>query len=801
MVERIWRDLLFGLRGHARTPIATAAIVATLSAGIAATAASFSIANAFFVRPLPIADPGRAVRIYQFQEGSSAQYFPVGKDELRFIRDLRHVFADVVIEQPRPFIIGLTGSYERIWGEAVSDRYFAVLGITPALGRLFASGDGERDTGIVVLGDAMWTRRFGRDPEVLGRELRIDGRLHRIVGIAPPSFRGTLLSFTSEVWIPGAPEPDDGFALGRLRLGVTIPQAREALDSLARRLERDFPAANAGVRFAAFRETDGRVPPPFHESALGFSALLMVAALLVTAIACANVAAVLLARAAARRGEIGVRLALGASRGCIVGQLLAEAVPLAVAAGVLGLALAWIATSTLSGVTVPIARGAQLSLDVGIDGLVLAVSLVATVTTGILFGLAPALEGSRASLVTTLRSSPRGSGSHSGRLGRLLLGAQVAVSVLLLAGGGFFVQSLRNAATVDLGFDPSNVVMTSADVRVRADDAGRTRQFWMSLIDRIRRLPRTESASLTTRLPLELGIVMRSLAPEGFQPREGAGWPSVEVATVDSDYFETLRIPILGGRDFDERDTAASSRVAIVNDVVARQFWNGGSAIGRTLVDEEGTRWEVVGIVRRSKYLSVGEDPKPYVYFAARQGDPPAMTIVARSRGESAGHLRDIAAAVRDLDPEVPLYEAGMVSERVDVAVGPTRGAAATLGVVSLVALALTSLGLFGAVAQAVSRRIYEIGVRRALGASDRSVAWLVIGETVTAAVVGLACGLAIAVPGAHLVRALLYDVSVVDPLVLGSASLTLVLVCLAAASPPALRAVRLNPAVALRHE
>jgi predicted permease len=801
MLERAWRDLLFGIRWHLKTPLSTAAIVVTLAIGIGATAASFSIANAFFIRPLPISEPEQVVRIYGYREGSTAQYFPVSDDDLRELRGLRPVFEDAVVEQPRPFIIGTAGSYERIWGEMVSARYFTVLGVTPVLGRVFTAQDGERGSAVAVLGHGMWMREFGGDPAVLDREVRIDGRLHRVIGIAPAAFRGTLLSFTSDVWVPGSPEPSDGFALARLRPGVQIDQVRAAVDGLARRLEREDPGRNQGARLAAFGERHGRVPPPFHDGVLGFSALLVAAALLATALACANVAGVLVARAAARRAEIGTRLALGASRARVVAQLLAESVPLSIAAGVLGTLAAWQATRAIGAIVVPLARGAQLSLDVGIDRRVLGISIAATMLTGILFGLVPAFEASRTSVLAALRSSPRGGGSPAGRLQRLLLAAQVAASMVLLAGGGFFVQSLRHAADVDLGFDPARVVTTSVDIRVRNDPPEAARRFWTQLIDDVRRLPDTESASLTARLPLELGIVELSLAPEGFQPQAGRGWPSAEFSVVDGGYFDTLRIPILDGRDFDGRDTADATPAIIVNDVVAGQFWPDGAAVGRTVVDTSGTRFEVVGVVRRSKYLSIGEEPKPYVYFPLGQGSPSAMTIVARSAGDSAAYLRDIAAAVARADPTAPSYEAGLLSARVDTALAPTSGAAATLGIVSLMALLLTSLGLFGAVAQAVSRRTYEIGVRRALGARDRNVASLVMRDTIAATAVGALGGLALALPAAHLLEALLYDVAATDPTVLGACVAVLLAVCAAAAVLPTMRAIRMDPATALRHE
>jgi predicted permease len=810
MFDRLRRDLAFGLRTHLRTPLVTAVVVCTLALGIASAGVSFSLMNALFIRPLPIQGPDRFVRVYHQREGSP-QVLPISYRELRDLGDLREVFAGAVAEQPAPFTLGAAGAYDRVWGEIVSERYFALLGVEPAYGRFFSTSEEEIGEPVIVISHGLWQRRFGGNPEALNSHVRVDARLMRIIGVAPPAFRGTIVAFESDLWVPIRSAPTrhsetadradrSYFVIARLTEDSGAGRARAAVDALTHRLQQEYPATNRGIRLIAFPESEGRVPPPFRDGVLGFSTVAVAVALLVTAIACANVAAMMLARAAARRTEIGVRLALGASRRRIIAQLLTEAAMLSLAAGTIGVTVAFLLTQAVSRLQVPIARGASLSLDVTMDSRVLAVSFAVTVLTGVLFGLVPALEASRPNLVGILKAGGPDSGRHRSLARRVFLAAQIALSMLLLITGGLFVRSLQHGRAIDLGFDPANVVTSAVDIR-GSGSAADTQGFWTALIDEIRRLPMTESASLTARLPLELGIVMLSIAPEGFQPAVDHGWPSSEFAVVEPGFFGTLRIPLIDGRDFSERDAGGAPPVIIVNDVVARQFWGEQRAVGRHVINPEGERLEVIGVVRRSKYLSVGEDPKPYVYFPLRQGTSHAMTIVARGTGDSAAHLRAIVAAVRRFDPTAPIFDVAPMSERVARSLAATSGGVAGLGIVSLMALVLTSLGLFGAVAQTVGWRTHEIGVRRALGAQDRSVIWVVVRDVVFLVAAGLLLGIGLALAAGRALRALLYNVNPSDPVVFAAAPPVLLLVATVAAWLPTRRATRINAATALRYE
>jgi len=813
--DHLRTDLAFGVRTLLKTPMVTAVLVVTLALGIAATSVTFSLVNGFFIRPLAIENPQRFVRI--FNVSANGQYSTISYPDFLDMRELGDVFGGALAEEPAPFSMGVAGSHERVWGELVSDGYFPLLGVRPVEGRFFAPDEESADAGepVVVLSHALWRRRFGASRDALDATVLLNGRTFRVVGVAPESFHGTTLGLLSDLWVPAAHErairPDEirrsrgirgFFGFARLQSGATVEQARAAVDTLARRLQREYPDSNSGVRLAVLSESEGRIFPTVRGSVLGAAGVVVALALAVLLIACINVAGVLLVRAAARRPEIGVRFALGATRGRILRQLLTEAALLSVAAGAIGVALAWPATRLMAAVRVTIARGAPISVDVGADGRVLAFSVAVTIVTALLFGLAPAFEASHADVIAALKDGGRRAGGRRSRRRHVLVAVQVALSMTLLASGGLFLRSLQNAQQIDLGFNPDRLVITSVDLSLRGYTPGEGNRFWARLLDEVRRLPRTEAATLSARLPLDIGISMQGIAPEGYQVPEGRGWPSAEFATVETQYLRTVETPLLEGREFTERDTVSAPLVIILNDVLAHQFWPNASAIGRHVVNSSGNRYEVVGVARRSKYFSIGEDPRPYVYFPLRQGAARAMTVVARaSGGDPATYLREIADTIRRLDPIVPIYDVTTMAERVAMSRAPAKGGAAALGIVAIVALALTALGLYGVVGQTVAHRTYEIGVRRALGAQDRDVARLVVAHAMGLVILGIAGGLAAGLGGARLLQRLLYGVDPADPVVFGVAPLVLLLVSVLAAWVPTWRAMRINAASALQCE
>lgn len=812
-LEQMWTDVSFGVRSQLKTPVVSIAIVATLALGVAAASVAFSLLNGFFLRPLPVHEPERLVRIFT-SYAAGLQYFTVSYPDYLDMRELTHVFSGALAEEPAPVTIAVPGSFERIWGEVVSSGYFPLLGVRPAHGRFFTTEEDTTTGGhpVVVLSHGLWKRAFGGQRDAVGRTLVLNGRPFTIVGVTPAEFHGMTLGLVSELWLPAVQEKEfrrgdslhsragrGYFVIGRLRPGVSIEEARASLDRLADHLQREFFGSNRGVRFTVIAESAGRVNPVVRAGVLGSTSVLMAVALLMLLVACANVAGVLLVRASARRTEIGVRLALGATRGRIVRQLLTEGALLSFVAGGIGVLLAWATTGILSAIRVTIARGAPVTVDFGLDVRVLAFSFVVTALTGMAFGLAPALDASQTDLVTALKNGDIRRGLRPSRLRSALVVAQVAVSMLLLVGGGLLLRSLENAHRTDLGFDPRGVVTMSADPGFADGSPRASAQFWPRLIDAIGRIPGTESVSLATRLPLDLGIVAGRIAPEGYQPPVAGGWPVVDFAGVGPSFFHTLRIPLLEGREF--RDTDVSGEVVIVNDVLARQFWPGAVAVGKRVTIGARRTAEVIGVARSTKYLSIGEAPKPYVYEPLQAGDARSATVVVRSTGDAAAHLRAVREAVRAIDPGVPLYNVTTMADRLAVALAPAAAGATVLAVVAAMALALTAFGLYGTIAQTVSHRTYEIGVRRALGAADADVVRLVVGAALTCVSIGLASGFALGWGASRLVRSLLYGVAAVGPVVFGVAAIVLVIVCVIASAIPSWRAVRINAATALRYE
>jgi predicted permease len=806
-VSSFWKDLVFGVRTQLQTPAATVAVVLTLAVGIAANTLAFSLLNSFFLRPLPFRQPEQLVRIYSSSPGGM-QYFTVSYGDYADMRALTRVFAGVALEEPVPLTLGVAGTYERVWGERVSHEYLCVLGVTPVAGRFFAEADTQPGAPpVAVVGHGLWRRAFaGRD--VIGESLVLDGQRHTIVGVAPQRFHGANLGLFPDVWLPVVRDPATVaargggrfFVVARLQPGMTVADARAALDLLARRLEKTQPT-NRGVRFTALPESHGRVHPMVRRGLLDFSSAFMAVAILVLVLACTNVAAILLARAVSRRREIAVRLALGATRGRIVRQLLIESASVSAVAGGIGIALAWAVIDVLSALPLPTARGAPIGFDLGIDAPVLGFNVLVTACSAMLFGLAPALTASRGDLVSALKNEPGGAGLRPALIRDVLIGAQVALSMVVLTGGGLFLRSLQNAHQIDLGFDPEGVAVASVDLSPRGYDAVGSTQFWRRLAEGIAALTGADAVTLADRVPFEVNITVMPVAADRSVPAPGEPWPSVNYAVVDAGYFETLRIPLVEGREFNAADADRASRVVIVNDVLARRFWPGTSAVGRRLVHRSGATYEIVGVARRLKYLTLGEEPTPYIYVPLAQSGAPSMTLIVRSSGNATTFLRELRAAVRAIDDVVPVYNLATMSDRMRLALLPATSGAAVLGVMSLVSLVLTAAGLYGTVAYAVGRRTHEIGVRRALGAQNSSIVWLAVQRVVVFATAGLGIGVVGGLVGSRTLRTILYGVDPADPFVFVVAPVVLTLVCVIAASVPAYRAASIDPATALRHE
>ena len=797
-------DIVYGVQLQRRTPAVTASLIAILAVTIAANTIAFSLVERLFLKAPPVRDPGHLTRIYTtFANGPD--YFTLSDADLADIRALDAIFAGVVAEAPTAVSFSVAGDAERLWGETVSRDYFAVLGVTPAVGRTFAAGrDADSSDDSVVISYRLWRRAFHLSTRVLDERVLLNGRPCRVAGVAPETFHGMMVGVEPEMWRPAAAlrRDDRGarayFAIGRLQPGVTIEHARGAVGALARRLQESYPATNRGVRFEVIAEADGRVHPSARGGALDLSTALAGVSALLLLLACANIAGILLVRAAARGREIGIRLALGATRRRIVRQLLTESAVLALFAGGAGLVLTWTAVRMLSAVRLPMR--VPLSIDVPVDARVLAFSLAVTIVATLLVGAAPAFAASRTDVQALVKREEAGARRGS-RARAALVAAQVALALVLLIGGALFLRSLRSAARVDLGFDPSGIVMTSVDVGLQGYPDTDARRFWTRLRDRAEQIPGTEAVSFTSAVPFELNITTVPIRPEGSRSGDNDGWPQIDAVTVDAGYFHTMAVPVLAGRDFDQRDTIDAQPVAVVNDALARRFWPDGGAVGRRLTRRNGDNVVIVGVVRTTKHITLGEAPRPLVYFPLAQRGSSAITLIARGAGSPSSRLRAIGDVVHSLDAAVPLYNVTTMEDHVAVALLPATAAAAVLSAIAAAALVLTSLGLYGSVWETVARRTHEIGIRRALGADDAHVARVVAGQAIRLVVFGAAVGTAIAAAATRFVGSLLYGVASNDAISFAAAPAVLLFVSACAAARPAWRAIRMNPADALRYE
>jgi predicted permease len=796
-------DFAHALRIWRKTPCVTAVTVAMLSIAIAAATLAFSLADALFLRPIPASNPEQLVRIYS-SYAAGMQHFTVGFPDYVDIRNLKDIFSGVVAEQPAPFGVGLPGGTTRVWGEEVAGGYFSVLGIRPALGRFFDPR--EENVGgdeVVVIGDRLWDRAFGRDAKLLDRTILINGRPSRVIGVAAAEFHGTTPGLAPDLWRPARRDPFSNrggrgfFVMGRLRPGVTVDRARTAVDLLARQLQQSYPDTNNGIRFAVLSEHESRIHPLLRESALGLSGTLIAVTGLLLLLTCANVAGMLLAGLLARRREMGVRLALGASPRRIARQLLSESAMLACAAGAVGVALSWIAARAVSAIQLP--TRIPLSLDLTPDLRVLTFSFVITAAAVVLLGVLPALEAARVDVFTLTRE--HAGARNSSRIGAALIAFQVALALVLAVGGALFVRSLHDASRIDPGFESRGVVAAAVDLGIGGYSADQWTAVWRRLLLRVRSAPHVDSATIASTVPLEVNITRMSIGPQGYQATPQNGWPSIDWAAVGTDYFRTLRIPLLQGREFEDGDNGSSRPVAIVNDVVAEQFWRGLPAVRRIIVTADGRQYQVIGVVRRSKYLTIGESAKPFIYFSTGQDRTRAASIIVRGNTGSAEMLKQLRETIADVDPVLPIYNAAPSETYVRIALAPAIAGAGALTGVALIALVLTALGLYGAIARGVMRRAREIGIRRALGAQSHDIVGLVGGQAARPVSIGVAVGLPASYVAAHLVRRFLYSAQAADAAAIFFALLFLALVVIAANAAPTWRALRLQPSDALRRE
>jgi predicted permease len=817
------RDIRFALRSFVKNPSFALAAVLSLAIGIGANTSIFSVANALLFRPLPYQDSDRLVILWNRSPGlniaedwfSTAQYFD--------IRTAHHGFEQLAIAIGGNFNLTGQGDPERVGVVRVSSNLLPMLGAQPALGRLLTSDEDSPGHPLsAVLTDGFWARRFGRDPKVLGMSILINGQPYEVVGILPQRFSLPhevlpLLDGTeqAEIFVPLPLAPaasqvrtnEDYNLIGKLKPDVSLAQAQAEMNTITARLRRDYPdnyPPNGGLTFSLV---------PLLEQVVGHvrgSLLVLLGAVaFVLLIACANVANLLLARAVARRQELAVRTALGASRWQIIRQLLTESVLLALCGGALGLL---ICVFTVKWIYIVGTNGIPRSQDVGIDGRVLLFTLAVSVFSGLLFGLAPAFRISRLDLNSTLKNTGRGSAGTGAIWGRgnnvrgLLVISELALSVVLLIGAGLLIRSFARLQNVQPGFNSTGVLTFDLTTTGRKyADKQTILQTYHQLWERLEHLPGAKAAGGVTSLPLSQAFAWTPITVEGRTPLPGEKFLNADERLVGGHYFEAMGIPLRRGRFFNDQDDLTKPIVVIVDEYMAGQLWPGQDPIGKRIHIVElpsNSPWQtVVGVVGRVKQESLDSDPRIAFYLPHTQFPARAMTTAILGSSDPTTMASAVKSEMRNLDPDLPMYHVRTMVQRVDESLARRRFSMLLLGIFAGFALVLATIGIYGVMAYLVDQGTREIGIRMALGASRRNVLGLVVRHGMVLAVSGMLIGLGAALLLARLIRSQLFGIEVTDPVTFAAISTLLLLIALLATCIPAQRAARIDPMVSLRND
>ncbi len=818
------RDLRHGARQLIRRPGFSAAAIASLALGIGLNTTLFSVVNGVLLRNSPISQPDRLVEIYT---GLTDDFPQLTTSYLDYV-DVRREASALKGIAASAYVRGILSSEPPalVTGEVVSSDYFDVLGIRLPAGRVFRDDENAVPGAVpvVVLSHGLWQRRFGGRADVIGETIELSGFAYTIVGIGPPSFSGTIPGIPTDFWAPlmmvdrfefagvqASSDDDPGktrlerrgtrwlFLKGRLADGRRIEDARAQIETIFARLRTAYPVTNDKVTVSVLPASNIRFHPMLDGYVKAASAALLGAVSLVLLIACANVANMLLARGAARRRELAIRTAIGASRARIVRQLLSEGFVLAAAGGALGTLIAWWAGRAIAGFgtdVLPI----PVSFDFSLDGTVLTFALGASIATALLFGIAPAWSASKLELVPALKASMEGESRRRVTLSNILVVGQLSLSLVLLVAGALLARGLVSANATDLGYDPRPVSLLSFNLQMNGYDAGRATAFRERALRALRALPGVTAVSTASRLPLSPDINMDGILVQGHHA-PGDDGTLVDAAAIGADYFSVVGVPLVAGRAFTEDDIRQKRKVAIVNETLARQYWPDGSAVGRQIYTGtfSSAPFEIVGVARDHKVRSVGEDPRPYLHLPETPDEQ--ITFIARTVTPAAAALPMFREALWALEPNILFTDDTTAEEVAATTVAPTRIGAMALGAFGALALLLAAVGLYGVVAYSVSRRTREVGIRIALGAERWQVVRMILGQGGRLALAGVTLGAVAAAGVARVLESLLYGVSGLDPAAYGAATGVLLLVVLGANLVPAVAAARVDPVRALRNE
>ncbi len=813
----LFQDLRFAVRVLLSRPGFVLVVILTLALGIGANTAIFSMVNGLLLRPMPIHEAASVVQVFgEFESGglSSTHSYPSFVDQ----REQCDVFTDLCMRAPSPAHFDAGDGAMRVEAAMVSGSFFSMLGVEPAVGRLLTAADDAELGGnpVVVVSFDMWKRVLHGDPAIVGREIRLNNFPFIVAGVTSRGFTGVTMRPT-DVWAPAAmhdamrpdrageelhPFVDRGTTwlriYGRLKPEVTIEQAEARTRIVYGRLREADPIMQPpGARLLPVSDT--RMGLRTRAATVDSMMLLMITVGVVLLIACANVAGLLMARMQDRQHEFAIRQAMGAGRARIVRQLLTESVLLALLGGAIGLLLSvWL--NDLMQVLIPESRLlSNDAVEISVDRRVLMFTLAVAVITGLLFGLAPALRSARVDFVSTIKAGSRttlGPGQRRSLQQGLVVG-QVALSFVLLIVAGLFLRTLMKVQTTNPGFDPENVLLASVETIGGDWDEQRILRFQDRLRDRSQLLPGVVSVGMAGRIPMH-SQYQATMELQGHEP-VGDSPPRIHFNTVSPGYFATMRIPVLAGRTFAHEDAANAPLVAVVNETMAAQFWD-GDALGKSVRIWDRS-FEVAGVVGDGKYHGIRETPRPFIYFPLSERCEEQVTLAVRTTGSPRAVSPLLKAALSDIEPTIPLYNVRTLQEHLGSGMAQERMAAWLLCILGVVAIGLVAAGLYGVMSFAVARRIREIGVRMALGARRRDVMCLILGRGLLLVAVGCAIGLFGALVLTRLLHSRLYDVTPTDPVTFVGVFILLAFVGALACYIPARRATKVDPMIALRYE
>jgi predicted permease len=825
-MTNVIQDIRYALRGLRKSPAFAAIAVLTLALGIGANTAIFTVVNAVFFHPLPVKDPGRLVEIFTVDQrkifGSAANFFPSSFPNAEDIQKRARSFDGMTAYAFFFTRVSMTvnGQPNQYFVQLASGNYFDVLGVHAQLGRTFRPEE-DREAGagpVVVLSHGFWERVFASNPAVIGQNVLLNGQGFSVIGVAPKGFQGTTVIGGPDMWIPMSMHDQIltgltkelfnerrflGFsAVARLKDGARPEQARAELQAIASDLETAFPLANKGRSFTLQPLLESSIAANQRDQFKRAGIMMTAVVGIVLVIACFNIANLLLARASGRKREISIRVAIGASRSRIITQLLTEALVLAIAGGALGLGLALAGRDVMWRFRPP-----QLpanGMDLSLDWHVLIFTFAVAIGTGLIFGLAPALQSARPDLVSELKERAGGDLRKGTRFNvrDVLISLQVAVCLIALVGAGLFLLSLRNAREMNPGFDTHNLAMLSFDLGALNYDVARAREFERRALEAAQNTPGVRGAALSNTIPLFNGGFGRTLFKEGEDNSNGQSGHFSQYSVMSPEYLQTMGIPMVRGQGFDSTMRENTPRVAIINETAAQQIWPNEDPIGKrfTFFRDTGAT-QVIGIVHNSTYNALGEEPQPYIYVPLVQNPNAAATLFFRTQGDPRTVLSTMRSRIQEMDRNLPITNVWPIGEVISQSLWASSFGASLLTVFAMIAMALCAVGIYGVVGYSVGQRIREFGIRLALGAQPRDVLLMVLKQSAIIMGAGLLAGLIAAFLLARLIVTFLYGVNTNSPLAFLAMALVLAAVGVFASYIPARRAAKVDPMVALHYE